>query len=46
MMMVEVFCVGLGPPLQTMSLEDTSVMGCFALVLQLQIGYTGLVRCI
>lgn len=24
---VEVFCVGLGPPLQTMSLEVTSVMG-------------------
>jgi hypothetical protein len=28
LMTVEVFVVGLGPPLQTMSLEVTSVMGC------------------
>ena len=27
-MTVEVFAVGFGPPLQTMSFEETSFMGC------------------
>ena len=29
-MTVDVFAVGLGPPLQTMSLDVTSLMGCCA----------------